>query len=659
MVLMLGCMTSEPADPEPAPDPLAEPSSPILLSPPDGGRVRVGTLPVFARLPSALLDASVSVTLDGVPITDPLGFTAKRWPAQGRGADYSATLELADVAPGSHTISLTFTDTNGTAHAVSGTFEWAPHPCALDISVTDGAGAPLAARVELYSAEGERIYLRWPQARKVDPMGRDTQLSGVFVEGPRRVFVPAAPTTLVATRGIRYDVATAELALSRSACREPIAVSLVLPQTTPTPGRMTADFHVHTGHSGDAFTPDLLRARSLEAADLDLAVFSDHNHVWDPAPMRPALPSTRAWVSTEVRVGARFSNLGHFNVYPLQADGAAYVPPDTDLTELFDRWRAYPAADGVDRPLIQLNHPRGLQVRPGGTTAWRAHAVFSQGGFDRAVPVGEGRNAWMTAPNPQSGTTVLDFDVLEVLNRFSWTQYREVRQDWFLLLNLGRTPTGVGNSDSHALAVELLGFPVNIVSVPPDATTADVVAAVDQGRLTVSAGPIVDLSLGGLVPGDRGTGASHEATVTVQAAPWVPAFEARLIVNGDIVHREPLPSPLPPEGVTLRWPVSLPADSWVLAEAGWPPEEVDKPGDDVLGTYAQVAPGYVPVGFTNPIWLDVDGDGAWRGLAPADAAARSAPMNPDLKQRLESAAIGPTALIDPAQPAPPGDTHSP
>ena len=48
----------------------------------------------------------------------------------------------------------------------------------------------------------------------------------------------------------------------------------------------------------------------------------------------------------------------------------------------------------------------------------------------------------------------------------------------------------------------------------------------------------------------------------------------------------------------------------MLAEAGWPLQL----GDDGLqplveGDYALVAPGYVPLGFTNPIRLDGDGGG--------------------------------------------------
>ncbi|MFT4976607.1 MAG: hypothetical protein ACI8S6_002512 [Myxococcota bacterium] len=630
-------------------DSKAEPTAPRMVSPPPGETVEVDTLPLFVRLPGILQDATAAVTLDGVDITDPEGFIGRRWKAQGKGAEYLATLDLSDVAAGEHTLGLTFTLPDGTAQSIEGTFRWAPPLCALDVSVTDELGAPLDARV-LMQRSGRPVLWRWPAGKEVDPMGRDTKLSAFFVSGRRTVHLPARSVTLIASRGIRYDVATVELPLTEALCKQgPQAVSLVLPEAVPTPGRITADFHVHTGHSGDSYTPDRLRRQSLEAADLDLIVFSDHNHIWDPAPMIAELPeNVRGWPSIEVRVGQYNSNLGHVNIYPLDPTAPLPEYSSRDLTALYDGWRDHQEEhpfDGVTRPLVQLNHPRGIQIRPGDNPAWRAHAVFSQGGFDRTVPVGEGTSAWMTRPNAKTGTTILDFDVLEVLNRFSWMQYLEVRQDWFLLLNLGRTPTGVGNSDSHALAVELVGYPVSLVSTAGGSSTAALVESVGRGAVTVSSGPIVDLTVESgedrLRVGDRGTGRDHEAVVTVQAAPWVPVTEARLIINGVVVQRQALTSPLPAEGVTLRWPVVLESDSWIIAEAGWPPEDAEQPGTEALGMYATVAPGYVPIGFTNPIWLDAEGDGQWRGMTPQDAAGRSGEMHGTLRLRLGEALIGP------------------
>lgn len=635
--MLLAACTTQSQDP-----PAVEPTTPRLLSPRDGTKVRVGVFPLMVRMPSTLIGAPVHVDLDGQDITDPLGLSRARWSAHGKGGEYLATLDVHGLTPGLHTLTVTFTPEDAPAQVAQAQFEWEPYPCEQPISVHDEAGEPLTVRAVMFS-ENEPLLYRGPNPGRADPMGRDRRLNAAFIEGERTLFLPKKDITLYITRGIRQDIEVVELDFSAGCPATAQPLNITLPTAVPTPDHVTADLHVHTAESRDAYTPHRMRQSSLAAADLDVVVFSDHNHTWDPAPLLSApLDSTLGWAGIEARIGGYNDNRGHFNVYPL--DPTAPIPEGgTDLRMLFDRWRDHSHAhptQGVDHALIQLNHPRGIQIRPNDNPSWRAHAVFSQGGFDRAVPVGEGRNAWMTRPAPETQTTALDFDVLEVLNRFSWVQYVEVRQDWFVLLNIGHRPTGVGNSDSHAMAVELLGLPVNLVSTAHGRDTASLVHAIDQGQLTVSSGPVVTLRMDEQhEPGSQLIGTSSMAHVHVRAAPWVPAFEVRLVVQGDIIARQSLPHPLPEEGVTVTWPVEVASDSWVIAEAGWPPDQPTAPTEAELGVYSRIAPGYVPVGFTNPIWIDADGDGQWQGMSAEDAAERSAPMATELHDKLKEASI--------------------
>ncbi len=89
-------------------------------------------------------------------------------------------------------------------------------------------------------------------------------------------------------------------------------------------------------------------------------------------------------------------------------------------------------------------------------------------------------------------------------------------------------------------------------------------------------------------------------------------------MNGNVVERVELPGG---EGRPVRrfertFSLEVDKDAFVTAEAGWPLED-DEPA--VGGTYALVAPGYVPL-FTNPIRIDADGDGEW--TAPGIVAWR-------------------------------------
>jgi hypothetical protein len=98
----------------------------------------------------------------------------------------------------------------------------------------------------------------------------------------------------------------------------------------------------------------------------------------------------------------------------------------------------------------------------------------------------------------------------------------------------------------------------------------------------------------------------------VTSAPWVPVDEVRLLVNGEVVRSLPegageLGLDLSHDAfLTLEAGAPLDADpaAWIAAHRG--------PWTD------SVAPGFLPAAFSNPIYLDVDGDGAWTspGLAP-------------------------------------------
>jgi hypothetical protein len=385
-------------------------------------------------------------------------------------------------------------------------------------------------------------------------------------------------------------------------------------------------------------------------------VISEHNRITNPeralAAVRVEPQDTRGITGVEARMGPRRDSdgtlnkrVGHANFFPV-VEGEPLPPSESsNMATHIDNFRARqkrnPHPQTGSDLMVQLNHPRGLSVHPHDDRDWTpAYAMYNYIGFDRKVPVGQGSNEWLTTARSDTGTTPLDFDAIEVLNRFSWGPYLQVRADWFLLMNLGRFHTGTGNSDSHALAVELAGFPVNLVRAP-GAIAEDgeldeqrFIDAVRAGDVTVSTGPIVTFRVtAGDQVGTPGQMLAARGTVTaeveVRAAPWVPVHEIRLVVNGDVVRQEPLTEPLPADGETSRavlaWQIELERDSWILAEAGWP---LDDPaaGAFALGTYSRVAPGYVPLAFTNPVRVDADGDGSWTPLDPARAAELAEPM---------------------------------
>jgi hypothetical protein len=117
--------------------------------------------------------------------------------------------------------------------------------------------------------------------------------------------------------------------------------------------------------------------------------------------------------------------------------------------------------------------------------------------------------------------------------------------------------------------------------------------------------------------------------VEVLAAPWVPVPELRIIVDGEVHHISLLRGAQAAGVLRGAWSgiVPIEGDTWILAEAGWSLLAEDRPQS---GPYAKVAPGHVPIGFTNPVRVDANGDGEWTarinpnlpGAAPSDRVGR-------------------------------------
>lgn len=564
-------------------------SEAVLLSPADGSVQTTPTLPVGVALPAGLADAEATLELDGLPVDDPgLLIRPGRTP-RGPGAMLLATLR--DVAPGAHRLTVRLADAAGDAQVISGSFTLRLPPCAVSLHAVDAAGLPTAARVVVEDRSGP-VALASTNASALDPMGRDTALHSLLLpSGSGTLHVDPGWHRLTAVRSIREDVAVWEGDLCVAGA--PPAITLSVPTVVETPGALLADLHVHTAGSGDAFVPHGLRADSLRAAGLETIVITDHDQATDPAPL--GLAGTLPGAEVTLQGEAHRASGGHLNVFPLR--------PGTDLPE--EGVPDVAAVVGLSPPdgVVQLNHPRGIQFRPGNPARPAAHALFTHVGFDRTRPVAEQPILEML-----SGV-----EALEVVNRFSWSRYLEVRADWFTLLSAGRRIAGTGNSDSHGLALEQVGFPVNLVQAEtPDA----VPSAVAAGRLSVSTGPIVDIIVRDAdhVAGPGETFRAREGwadvIVSVRSAPWVPVGQLRLIHDGETVHAASIPGgSAGADGVRIMLRRPVETDGWLIAEAGWPIDTdpsvpAARLGPTIPGAYGRVAPGYVPLGFTNPVWLD-------------------------------------------------------
>jgi len=243
----------------------------------------------------------------------------------------------------------------------------------------------------------------------------------------------------------------------------------------------------------------------------------------------------------------------------------------------------------------------------------------------------------------------------------------QMNRDWLAILMQapgGRLPVGMANSDSHRLVTDQAGYPVTLLHTTTALASLDDTALVDTietgsvgGALAVAvwawAHPAADASFTGTEPGRTvapAPGGALVLDVRVAAPPWAPVDEIRVRVNGDVVARisgAMLTTPADPFGTTgserfagMALDLStlgLTADAIVTVEAGFAlPRVGDIDGDGLLDAtdndgngvvdmadvtagglvfppvpepFATVVPGGHVMGFTNPIYLDVDGNG--------------------------------------------------
>jgi hypothetical protein len=559
----------------------------------------------------------------------------------------------------------------------------------VEVTVTDGA-LPVIADVVLTPAD---------EARAADFRGSvhgqfDIEHCAPFL-GPPHGGAPACNRTLVDAGGVarlavpegsfwvyasRGPFAAIDRALVEVRAGETTLVTLavetidgLLPD-----GWLAADFHVHGGASFDSGLPDRDRALSFVASAIDVLAATDHDVVasyagaiadlglGDRVVVMPGVETT-GQVLFDLRADADFPQvIGHYNFWPLTPDALAprNGAPDDERIEpgaLFDRMAALYAGEGV----AQLNHPFAENV------FGRDEGYLTAVEYDPRVPIrDDGGVGSDLLRRPAGGRGNLDHDAQEVMNGASTQSFLNYRAGWFAFLDQGILRGGTANSDSHTLAVEVLGYPRTLVAGDHALATFDADAFnrdVKKGRMVGTNGPVLSACVDG-PDGCRGPSldafapaAGAALQLEVRAAPWIPVEEIRVIANGTTVAIiDGLASAADPfaREALLAYQGAVPldellagiaGDAWIVVEAGyplWPAADLDDDGvvettdnngdgaiderdhdgldegdrylepppplqDDARYHLCVVAPGTWPTSFTNPILIDRDGDGRW------------------------------------------------
>ncbi len=458
--------------------------------------------------------------------------------------------------------------------------------------------APVAGRLRLVATDEHDVprptrWTVWGEPPTANPeLAGDPSVEGHFVfsaSGEHSVDVPPGRYRLVATRGIEHG--TVERSVAVEADRG-ASVRAVLARSSSAPGHVACDFHLHQAPSWDSQVSLEQRIDALLVEGVGFAVATDHNHVTD---LRPALDASphAAGLVTAVGVEITTRPWGHFNAFPLEP--ATPRPPHVDVTPvgIFDAVRA-----GTPGAVIQVNHPRMRHI-----------GYFDLGGLDATT--GAAHESFS-----------FEFDTIEVFNGFDLPNLHVVERnlrDWYGLLSLGYRFVAVGNSDSHQRQRQWAGYPRTYVDVGDGVpvTPRAVAASLKAGRAFVTNGPLLHVRVGDATPGRTALAEGGKVRVTVAATgpSFVEVDRLEVVLDGSIIDTvRSTAGDLSPSGVTWTFDVSVSHDAWIVVVV-----RGEKTLDAVLpGVGAR------PFAFSNPVWIDVDGDGAYTPRRSRDAGADAA-----------------------------------
>ena len=472
---------------------------------------------------------------------------------------------------------------------------------AFDVAATSG-GRPTPCKLEFLDA-GAGVPDWGPPSAE-----RGVRNLRYLADGVDRLLLPAKPFRVRATHGPEFDAVVRDLPLD-----DPEAfvrrVELDLPRAFETPGWISADFHSHASPSGDNTASQRGRVLNLVCEDIDFAPCTEHQRVDSYQTHIDALGIGGELLSCPgMELTGSPLPLNHHNVFPMRhtphaQDGGGPVvagDPDAQIERLL-LW------DERAEKLIQQNHPDIGWLFRDRDGDGQPDDGFARGvGLLDCVEIHPIEAALRLLPDPPQPSAEL---------KQEWAAARLV--EWFQLLNQGRRLPGVVNTDAH-WNFHGSGWLRNWIRVPDDdpatCEVMDIVRATKAGRVVMSNGPFLTLSLSNEAGETAGVGDDLTsegvvtATVRVQCANWVDVDRVGLLVDGRSVRvfrRDGEGAEFFAEGpLRFKAEVSLPiaADAHVIAVCGH--------GTKTLGEV--YGPDHEDRNFaamTNPIWVDLAGDG--------------------------------------------------
>jgi hypothetical protein len=487
--------------------------------------------------------------------------------------------------------------------------------------IVDGDGKPVPCKVEFIGMDDTSTPDFGPDTAEHAVKNLYYSHDGKFKQelGPGKYSV-------IISHGPEYDAVFTEIEVKRGEAT-PLTGKLV--HSVNTKGWISSDFHSHSSPSGDNVSSQLGRVLNLLSEHIEFAPCTEHARISSYVPHLKMLgvENLMATCSGMELTGTPLP-LNHQNSFPLiekprtQNGGG----PETDANPIVQIERLALWDNGSDK-LVQQNHPHLYQMLGDKDIDGKADGGFeAMFGFMDVVEV----HPPGTIFEPQKPSE----DLRATPNRM---------HAWMQLLNLGYRIPGVVNTDAHYNFHGSGGLRNYIRGDddPAKVQIAELVHASEHGQLILTNGPYLQVEL---TVDEEKEKVAHEVgeevqapagkvhmLVTVQCANWLDVNRVQVFVNGRADESLNFTRKTTPdrfsngvEKFRYEFPIVLEHDAHLIvatAGEGLKLGHVAGPSDGKL----------MPVAVSNPIFVDIDGD----GFKPnGDLLGIPLPIGPDHKPSL-------------------------
>ena len=465
--------------------------------------------------------------------------------------------------------------------------------------ITDALGEPIPCKVELKPlVEGAKL--------DFGPETAEFAVRNLIYSPDGRIEkqIPAGKYSVTISHGAEFDAIFTEIEVTAGGVSE---LSEKLIRSVETPGWVSGDFHSHSTPSGDNTSSQLGRVLNLVCENIEFAPCTEHNRVstYQPHIDRLGIGQFMSSVSGIELTGIPLP-LNHQNAFPLQMkprtqDGGGPVA-GPDLESQIERLALW---NDRSEKLLQVNHPD-----PG----WMFYDKDGDGkpdaGHERAFP-------FMDVMEVHAIDNALS---LGPIGTREGVPYHNRVFNWLQLLNQGFRIYGVVNTDAHYNfhgSGWLRNWIQSSTDDPAKIDHMELVHAAKRGRIVMSNGPYLEVTAHEtgktetVVSGQDLKAGSGKVTlkVRVQCPNWLDVDTLFVLVNGrkHAVHdytREKNPDLF--RGGVVKFDraleIDLKSDAHLVVVTG-------DVGGDLTKIYGKDMGKAQPAAMTNPIFVDVDGNG--------------------------------------------------